>query len=195
MPKVKFIITFINLVRLLFHIVFFYLNYDRCKDDVMACMSLRPFKASIFWSFCYLLTFDKTYRNLFYRRIGNAKYLMWYWLWPHPCFTLATDMKIGVGFQCIHPFSTIVNAKEIGNNFSVRNNVTIGNNKRGDRPVIGDDVSINANAVVVGNIRLGNNVVVGAGTVLTKSVPDNCVVVGNPAYILKKNGIIVKKEL
>jgi serine O-acetyltransferase len=104
-------------------------------------------------------------------------------------------MEIGKGFQCVHPFATIVNAKKIGDNFSVRNNVTIGNNKRGDRPQIGDNVSINANAVVIGDIKLGNNVVVGAGTVLTKSVPDNCVVVGNPAYILKENGIIVKKEL
>lgn len=195
MPKIKKLITLLNIPRLLLHIIFFYLKYDNCKDDVVVCMKLRPFKSSIFWSFCYLLTFDKTFRNLFYRRIGNAKYLIWYRLWPHPSFTLATDMKIGSGFQCVHPFATIVNAKEIGLNFSVRNNVTIGNNKRGDRPVIGNNVSINANAVVVGDITLGDNVVVGAGTVLTKSVPDNCVVVGNPAFILKENGVTVKKTL
>lgn len=195
MSKIKFLIVLINLPRLLIHILFFYIHYGECKDDILTCMKLRPFKFNLFWSFCYLLVFDKTYRNLFYRRVGNAKYMMWYWLWPHPCFTLASDMEIGKGFQCIHPFATIVNAKKIGDNFSVRNNVTIGNNKRGDRPQIGDNVSINANAVVIGDIKLGNNVVVGAGTVLTKSVPDNCVVVGNPAYILKENGIIVKKEL
>lgn len=195
MPKIKFFIVLINLPRLLMHILFFYVYYNKCRDDVLACMKLRPFTISVFWSFCYLLVFDKTYRNLFYRRVGNAKYLMWYWLLPHPCFTLASNMKIGPGFQCVHPFATIVNAKNVGSNFSVRNNVTIGNNKRGERPQIGNNVSINANAVVIGDITLGNNVVVGAGTVLTKSVPDNCIVVGNPAYILKENGVTVKKEL
>lgn len=195
MSKIKLFITILNIPRLLIHIAFFYMKYDSCKDDVLACMRLRSFHVSIFLCYCYLLTFDKTYRNLFYKRIGNAKYMMWYWLWPHPCFTLATDMKIGKGFQCIHPFATIVNAKEIGDNFSVRNNVTIGNNKRGERPVIGNNVSVNANAVVVGNITLGDNVVVGAGTVLTKSVPANCVVVGNPAYILRENNVVVKKTL
>ena len=120
---------------------------------------------------------------------------MWYWLWPHPCFTLATDMKIGSGFLGIHPFATIVNAETVGAHFTVRNNVTIGNNRSGERPTIGDNVTVNANAVVIGKIRLGNNVTVGAGSVVTKSVPDNCVVVGNPAYILSENGVIVKKKL
>ena len=58
-----------------------------------------------------------------------------------------------------------------------------------------DNVSINANSVVIGKITIGDNVVVGAGSVVTKSVPDNCVVVGNPAFILKENGITVKRPL
>lgn len=120
---------------------------------------------------------------------------MWYWLQPHPCFTIATNMKVAPGFMCIHPFATTVNAESIGKNFIVRNNVTIGNNKSGDRPTIGDNVSINANSVVIGKITIGNNVIVGAGSVVTKSVPDNCVVVGNPAFILKENGDTVKRPL
>ena len=195
MPIFKLFITIINIPRLLFHILFFFIYFDRCKGDVIVAMDHRQYSHSTFVGFCYLLVFDKTYRNLFYRRIGNAKYLMWYWLWPHPCFTLATDMKIGSSFLCIHPFATIVNAEIIGDNFIVRNNVTIGNNKRGDRPIIGNNVTVNANAVIIGNISIGDNVVVGAGSVLTKSVPDNCVVVGNPAYILSENGIIVKKSI
>lgn len=97
--------------------------------------------------------------------------------------------------MCIHPFATTVNAESIGKNFIVRNNVTIGNNMSGDRHTIGDNVSVNANSVVIGKITIGNNVVIGAGSVVTKSVPDNCVVVGNPAFILKENGITVKRPL
>lgn len=55
-----------------------------------------------------------------------------------------------------------------------------------DTPSFGDNVSVYANAVVVGNISIGNNVSVGAGAVVTKSVPDNCTVVGNPMRIIKK---------
>ena len=36
-------------------------------------------------------------------------------------------------------------------------------------------------------IIIGNNIIVGAGSVVTKSVPDNCIVVGNPARILRQN--------
>lgn len=50
-------------------------------------------------------------------------------------------------------------------------------------------------AIVVGDIKIGNNVTIGAGTVLTKSVPDNCVVCGNPARVVKENGIRVNKTL
>ena len=55
-----------------------------------------------------------------------------------------------------------------------------------DTPSFGDNVSVYANAVVVGNITIGNNVSIGAGAVVTKPVPDNCTVVGNPMRIIKK---------
>lgn len=199
MPISKYIIALFNIPRLLLHILFFYINYDVCKEDVRVGMELRHWSCSPLKGFIYLLVFDKTYRNLFYFRIGKAKYLMWYWLKPHPCFTLASDMKVSSGFQCVHPFATIVNAESIGENFSVKNCVTIGNkNGEGEfdgRPRIGKNVCIHCNSVVVGNITIGDNVVIGSGTVLFKSVPDNCVIVGNPAFILKKNGVIVKEKL
>ena len=65
----------------------------------------------------------------------------------------------------------------------------------GGKPAIGDNVTINVNSVVVGNIVIGDNVTIGAGTVLMKSVPSNCVVVGNPAFILYENGQRVDKKL
>jgi len=52
--------------------------------------------------------------------------------------------------------------------------------------VIGDNVWIGANATICPGVILGNGVVVGAGAVVTKSFPDNVVIGGVPARILKK---------
>lgn len=51
--------------------------------------------------------------------------------------------------------------------------------------VIGDNVWIGGNVVILPGVTIGNNVTIGAGAVVTKSVADNCVVVGNPARVVK----------
>lgn len=51
--------------------------------------------------------------------------------------------------------------------------------------MIGDDVSVFAHAIIVGDVKIGNNVTIGAGAVVAKDVPDNAVVVGNPARVIK----------
>lgn len=75
---------------------------------------------------------------------------------------------------------------------SIKHCVTVGRKGNG-RATIGSIVTINCNAVVVGDITIGDKVVIGAGTILTKSVPANCTVVGNPAFIFKRDGKIVKE--
>lgn len=194
MSKFKWLIVIINVPRFLLHIILYGLFRRKCQADVQVGMCHHCVSGSLWCGFLYLMVFDKTFRNLFYHRIGSFKYLIYYWAPPHNSFVIATYSRIDEGFLCIHPIGTFVNASSVGKYFTVKNNVTIGNNGGGN-PVIGDYVTINANAVVVGKIKLGNHVEVGAGTVLMKSVPDNCVVVGNPAYILKENGIRVNKKL
>ena len=51
-------------------------------------------------------------------------------------------------------------------------------------PTIGNDVHIYAGAVLVGNLKIGNNVVIGANSVVLNDVPDNCIVVGSPGRIV-----------
>jgi acetyltransferase-like isoleucine patch superfamily enzyme len=53
--------------------------------------------------------------------------------------------------------------------------------------VIGDDCVIGINAIILPGIKIGNEVVVGAGSVVTKDVPSNVIVAGNPAKIIKNN--------
>jgi serine O-acetyltransferase len=76
-----------------------------------------------------------------------------------------------------------------GKNLSVYQGVTLGNKGTGSRsvtnPTIGDNVSICANATVIGGVKIGNNVIIGAGSVVTKDIPDNYIAYGNP-MILKK---------
>lgn len=52
---------------------------------------------------------------------------------------------------------------------------------------IGKQCFIGANAIIMAGIRIGDNCIVGSGTIVTKDVPNNCIVVGNPARIIKQN--------
>jgi serine O-acetyltransferase len=100
--------------------------------------------------------------------------------------------KIGSGFYIGHIGAIVVNEKAvIGKNCNISQCVTIGQTNRGEKmgtPVIGDNVFIGPGAVVIGNIHIGNNVAIGANAVITKDVPDNAVVVGNPCKIISYEG-------
>ncbi|MDE6861420.1 MAG: serine acetyltransferase [Alistipes sp.] len=52
-------------------------------------------------------------------------------------------------------------------------------------PVIGDNVHIHKGAIVFGGITIGNNVAIGANAVVNRPVPDNAVVAGVPAKVLR----------
>ena len=194
---VKRTLIALNYPRFIFHIIAFVFtsNRDIIAKDVCKAMSLWPYKFSIITSLVYLLWSDRFFRNLYYKRIGNFSFFLSLFAKPSESFVLDSSMIIGEGMMCIHPFSTVINAERIGKNFTVRNDVTIGNNDsiigKISRPVIGDNVTVNVHSVIVGDITVGDNVIVGAGCILFKSVPDNCVVVGNPARIIKKDGISV----
>lgn len=58
--------------------------------------------------------------------------------------------------------------------------------------VVGKRCFIGANAIILCGIHIGDNCIVGAGSVVTKDVPSGCIVVGNPAHIIKE-GIMTKK--
>jgi serine O-acetyltransferase len=104
---------------------------------------------------------------------------------------IPANTKIGCGFYIGHFGNIIVSPKAlIGNNCNISQGVTIGivqNGKLKGAPSIGDLVWIGANSMIVGNIIIGNNVVIAPGTFVNFDVPDNSIVIGQKAKIIERN--------
>ena len=84
----------------------------------------------------------------------------------------------------------------IGNRVWICQNVTIGRNF-GDKkvPVIGNDVYIGTGSVIFGEIEIGDNVIIGSNSLINRSIPSNCTVIGNPMKIILENRSLKYYEL
>lgn len=83
----------------------------------------------------------------------------------------------------------IINEKsKIGNNCKLHGNNCIGNNGIDNKcPVIGDNVNIGYGAVIIGNVKINNNIIIGANSVVTKDLLEsNSIYAGCPAKLIKK---------
>lgn len=102
-------------------------------------------------------------------------------------FQIYPETQIGAGLYLGHWGALVINPKaKIGKNCNIAQGVTIAQANRGRNegvPEIGDEVWIGPNAVLVGNIRIGNNVLIAPNAYVNFNVPSNSVVVGNPAQI------------
>jgi len=141
------------------------------------------------------LAVSPDFRTIFYHRTrGVFASVLNLYCSKEKYFRIDITTKLGGGILTGHPYSTILNANSIGENFYVNHLVTVGE-VNGKRPTIGNNVSINTGSIIIGDITIGDNSVIGAGSVVVKSVPENCVVVGNPARIVKKDGKKVDQAL
>ena len=195
----KILLVFTSIV-LLPYIFVLLLNYNNglLVSDLKRWAEVKSIiitgKIKMISVFVEFMTFYPEYRSQFYYRLG------WYKKLLHPLFRPMTTLyiitkNIGPGLFIHHGFSTVIAAKSIGKNCWINQQVTIGFSNKIDSPVIGDNVEINAGAKVIGGIRIGNNSIIGANAVVVKNVPENCTVVGVPAYIVRKNGVKCKEEL
>lgn len=104
-------------------------------------------------------------------------------------YEISHNTEIGYGFYIGHLGPIIINPHaKIGNNVNISGGVVIGQQNRGKNkgyPIIGDMVFIGANSIIVGSIKIGNNVLIAPGSYVNFDVPDNSIVVGNPGKIKK----------
>jgi serine O-acetyltransferase len=105
-------------------------------------------------------------------------------------YEISSEAQIGEGFyMSSHSGHIIIGPIKIGNYCNINNCVTIGrsykNGKIG-RPEIGDFVWIGTGSVVVGEIKIGNNVLIAPNSFVNFDIPDNSLVIGNPAKIHSK---------
>ena len=135
----------------------------------------------------FLLLFKKEYINLLIYRLKRKNIILatiTRLLWK-PINTLYIETpEIGEGFFIQHGFATIITANSIGKNCSVNQQVTVGYNGN-ERPTILDNVQISAGAKVIGGVILNNNCTVGANVVVVHDVPEDAIVGGVPARVLK----------
>jgi serine O-acetyltransferase len=99
---------------------------------------------------------------------------------------LPCEVPVGRGFVIEHSGGIVVSGfASFGDHCRIRNGVVIGLSRIDEpgAPQLGHHVDVGAGAKLLGRIRIGNNVLIGANAVVLQDVPDNCIAVGVPAVI------------
>jgi len=102
----------------------------------------------------------------------------WVELWT--CCHICREAEIGPGLLIHSPYSIGIGATKIGKNLTVGMGVLITSGAKG----LGDNVYFGPGAKLIGDTRVGNNVVVAANSLVISDVPDNATVIGVPARVM-----------
>jgi len=159
----------------------------RYAADISFKIFIKTFLKNEAFNFCFWFRMS-THKSKTCRRIAKR-------VFKRKCkkfhIFLCPSTRIGPGLYIGHidVGSIVINpGTQIGANFNVSPNVCIGSNT-GDCAIIGDNVYIAPNVSVVEGVKIGNDVVIGAGSVLTKDIPPYTVAAGNPAKVIKSHHI------
>ncbi len=106
--------------------------------------------------------------------------------------------SIGHGFFIDHGMGVVIGeTAEIGDSVTLFQGVTLGGTgkEKGKRhPTLGNHVVVGSGAKVLGNIRVGDSVKIGANSVVLRSVPSNSTVIGIPGRVIKSVGVRVPED-
>ena len=166
-------------------------NGEVIKEDLLRNIKQFLHKENLsFLNFCELLTFYVMVRNIFYARVAYRHHyyakVLSVFARPLPLLDISSTAEIGGGLIVQHGYGTIIAPRKIGKNCWVNQGVTIGYTNDDDCPTLGDNVTVYAGAKILGDVHVGNNVVVAANAVVVKDVEDNCIVGGVPAKVIKR---------
>ena len=179
--------------RFAFHWLYYKTAFNRVAMEEDFRRNIRQFlhKDQLnFFTFCELLTFYVMVRNIFYARVAYRHHyyakVLSVFARPLPLLDISSTAEIGGGLIVQHGYATIIAPRKIGKNCWVNQGVTIGYTNDDDCPTLGDNVTVYAGAKILGDVHVGNNVVVAANAVVVKDVEDNCIVGGVPAKIIPR---------
>jgi serine O-acetyltransferase len=105
-------------------------------------------------------------------------------------FQIPASTKIGKGFFIGHFGTIVINSNvTIGDNCNFSHGITIGKANRGKLkgvPVLGDRVWVGTGAVIVGNVKIGSDVLIAPNAYVNFDVPNHSIVLGNPGKIIER---------
>lgn len=173
-----------------------------CNNPTFGTVCKPTFLAFLKW---YFHPRNSTFPFLFWFRAfqfcKKSKLLKWivgwlaYWQYRRLSFKYGifpkNDMVLGTGILIMHGSGVFINCKSIGENFTIYQNVTLGNAGTSnstslDIPTVGNNVTIFTGSVVVGNITLHDGCIVAANSFVNKDVEANTMVAGCPAKVVKR---------
>lgn len=156
------------------------------KSDLMRYYGKVDFKTCLKAYFT-----NRTFRFQFAFRLCHATgvtkivgLILWKFNRTKQVIQLPKTTQVGYGLYIGHGGPIVINSTAIiGNNCNLSQFTTIGSNE-GKAAIIGDNTYIGPNVCIVEHVKIGNNVTIGAGSVVTKDIPDNATVVGNYAKVI-----------
>lgn len=145
----------------------------------------------IYWQIKYLRKLEY-YSNNKKTIFGKIRYLIAkhkYWHIARKNGLHISPNVFGKGLHIVHlGYIWVDNSSIIGNNCTLLPRVLLGKKRPGLKTpniFIGDNCYIGTGATILGPIRIGNNVTIAAGAIVIHDIPNNAVVAGNPAKIIK----------
>ena len=140
----------------------------------------EPWKRLLFVIRQYQASTNSLFKNVLVLR---------YRFWSIVCGAdIPLNSNLGGGLIIRHPNGIVIHPDAIiGVNCLIFQQVTIGAGSIPGLPKIGGHVDIDAGAKILGGITIGDNVKIGANSVVINDVPDNCTVAGIPAKIIKSH--------
>lgn len=163
-------------------------RYKKGKPTLIKILILSISKAGFRAIFLHRISHSLWKRKM-YKLSGLTLRIM-----HHACHCyISHSANIGEGFLISHVGGIVIGGGTIiGTNCDIRQNVSFGGNfnkKREDgtsKPILGNNISIGAGACILGPVNVGNNVIIGANSVVNRDVPENVIVSGIPAKVIRK---------